>query len=73
MAKYVTLVKQRLGSFSAWKLEHILRDCNEKEDALAVVAASLPISETIFMPIYYQQDSSNAIVQVSQVDETSPS
>ena len=38
MAKYVTLVKQRLGSFSAWKLEHIPRDCNEKADALAVVA-----------------------------------
>ena len=44
MAKYVTLVKQRLGSFSAFKLEHISRDCNEKADALAAVAASLPIT-----------------------------
>ena len=73
MAKYVTLVKQRLGSFSAWKLEHIHRDCNEKADALASVAASLPIAETIFLPIYYQPDSSIATVRVSQVDETSPS
>ena len=40
MVKYVTMVKQRLGSFSAWKLEHISRDCNEKADAIAVVAAS---------------------------------
>ena len=70
MAKYVTIVKQRLDSFSAWKLEHIHRDCNEKADALA---AFLPITETIFLPIYYQSDSSIAIVRVSQVGETSPS
>ena len=73
MAKYVTLVKQRLGSFSTWKLEHIPRDCNEKAAALAVMAASLPITKTIFLPIYYQSDSSIATVLVSQVDETSPS
>ena len=73
MEKYVTLVKQRLGSFLAWKLEHIPKDCNEKADALAAMAASLPIIKTIFLPIYYQPDSSIAIVQVSQVDETSPS
>ena len=51
--KYVSLVKQRLGSFSAWKLEHIPRDCNEKADALAAVAASLSITEIVFLPIYY--------------------
>ena len=33
MAKYVSLVKQRLCSISAWRLEHIPRDCNEKADA----------------------------------------
>ena len=53
MAKYVTLVKQRLTSFSTWKLEYVPRDYNERADALAVVAASLPIIETIFLPIYY--------------------
>ena len=53
MAKYVSLVKQCLGSFFAWRLEHILRDCNEKADALAAVAASLMITETVFLPIYY--------------------
>ena len=57
MEKYVSLVKQRLGNFSAWKLEHIPRDCNEKADALAIVAASLPITETVFLPLYYQPDS----------------
>ena len=40
MEKYLSLVKQRLGSFSAWKLEHSPRDYNEKADTLADVAAS---------------------------------
>ena len=53
MAKYVSLVKQRLNGFSAWKLEHITRDCNEKAETLAVAAASLPITETVILTIYY--------------------
>ena len=73
MEKYVSLVKQRLGSFSAWKLEHITRDYNEKADALVVVAASLMITETVFLPIYYQSNSSIITTPVSQVDEVSPS
>ena len=73
MAKYVSLVKQRLGSFSAWKLEHILKDCNEKANALASVAASLPMIEIVFLPIYYQSDSSIITTRVSQVDKVSPS
>ena len=69
MAKYVSLVKKCLGSFSAWKLEHILRDCNEKADALAAIAASLPITKIVFLPIYYQPNSSIITSRVSQVDE----
>ena len=65
MAKYVSLVKQRLGSFSSLKLEHIPKDCNEKVKALAVVAASLPMTETVFLPIYYQPDSSIITTRVS--------
>ena len=73
MVKYVSQVKQRLSSFSIWKLEHIPRDFNEKADALASVAASLPITETIFLPIYYQPISSIASLQVNQVDKDLPS
>ena len=58
---------------NAWKLEHIPRDCNEKADALATVAASLPMTETVILPIYYQPDSSIITTQVNQVDEVSPS
>ena len=73
MEKYVSLVKQRLDGFSAWKLEHITRDCNEKADTLAVVVALLSITEIMFLPIYYQPDSSIVTTWVSQVDKVSPS
>ena len=73
MVKYVSRVKQRLGNFSVWKLEHVPRDCNDKSDALAVVAASLPITETIFLPIHYQPFSSITPSQVIQVEEITPS
>ena len=53
MAKYVSLVKKSLSNFLAWKLEHITRGNNEKVDALVAVAASLPIIETVFLPVYY--------------------
>ena len=54
MARYVGLVKQRLGSFAAWRLEHIIRDSNERVGVLAAVVASILIKETVFLPIYYQ-------------------
>ena len=58
MTKYVSLVKLRLGIFKAWGLEHVLRDSNEKADALAIVAASLPIKESVLLPVYYHIESS---------------
>ena len=73
MMKYVSLVKQKLNALSAWKLEHVPWDCNERADALAVVAASLPIMETVFLPIYYQTNSSILHAQVNQVKEVPPS
>ena len=73
MEKYVPRVKQRLNIFPVWKLEHVPKDSNEKADALASVAASLPITETIFLPIYYQSGSSIASLQVNQVEKDPPS
>ena len=69
MAKYVSLVKHKLSTLSSWKLEHVPRDSNERVDALAVVAASLPIKETIYLFIYYQPGSSILRAQVSQIEE----
>ena len=73
MEKYASLIKQKLSTLTTWKLEHIPRDSNERVDALAVVAASLPITETIYLPIYYQPGSSILHTQVSQVEESPPS
>ena len=73
MAKYASLVKQKLSTLTTWKLEHIPRDSNERVDALAAVAASFPITETIYLPIYYQPGSSILHTQVSQVEEPPPS
>ena len=71
--KYVSLVNLRLGSFIAWRLEHVLRDSNEKADALAAVAASLPIKETVLLPIYYQPESLITTNRVNEIDEACPS
>ena len=65
MEKYVSMFKQHLGSFSAWKLEHIPGVCNEKANALAAIAASLMMTEIVFLPIYYQPDSLIIIARVS--------
>ena len=73
MTRYMCLVKKRLGSFVAWKLEHIPRDSNEMADALEAVAASVPVKETVFLPIYYQPTSSITTYQVSQTDKIDPS
>ena len=53
MVRYASLVKQRLGSFVACKLKHILRDMNEKANALAIVATSILIKEMVFFNVHY--------------------
>ena len=73
MAKYVSLLNLRLGSFTAWRLEHVPRSSNEKADALAVVVASLPIKETVLLLVYYKLESSVTTNWVNEVDETGPS
>ena len=73
MTKYASLVKQKLSLLTAWKLEHVPRDRNEWADALAAATTSLPIKKTIYLPIYYQPDSSISNTQVSQIEESPPS
>ena len=69
MTKYASLVKQKLNTLSNWKLKHVPRDRNERADALAAVAASFPITETVFLPIYYQPDSFILGAQINQIEE----
>ena len=71
MTKYVSLINLRLGSFVAWRLEHVPRSSNEKADALAAVATPLPIKETMLLPVYYQPESSITTHRVNEIDECS--
>ena len=73
MAKYVSLINIWLGSFVPWRLEHVQRSSNEKADALAAVAASLTIKETVLLPVYYQKELFITTNRVNEIDETSPS
>ena len=73
MTKYVNLVNLRLGSFIAWRLKHVPRNSNRKENALAAVVASLPIKETVLLPVYYQPEPSITTNRVNEIDETGPS
>ena len=73
MAKYVSLVNLRLGSFTTWRLEHIPRNSNEKVDALAAIVASLPIKETVLLPMYYLSESLITTNRVNAIDETGSS
>ena len=73
MTKYVSLVILRLRSFVAWKLEHVPRDSNEKVDALVAMATSLPIKETVLLPVYHQPESSITINRVNKIGEACPS
>ena len=70
MTNYVSLINLWLGSFVAWRLEHVSRSSNEKADALVAIAASLPIKETLLLPVYYQLESSITTNQVNEIDET---
>ena len=53
MTKYMSLVNLRVGSIIARRLEDVPRNSNEKEDTLAVVTSSLPITETVLQLVYY--------------------
>ena len=73
MTKYACLVKLRLESFVAWKIEHILRGSNKKADALAIVVASLPTKEIVLLLVYYQPKSLIAANRVNEIKEACPS
>ena len=60
MARYLAKVIDTLQRFIEWTIEKIRRTENGRADALAGIAASLPIKETIFLPIHVQVNPSVA-------------
>nr|CAN82191.1 hypothetical protein VITISV_017991 [Vitis vinifera] len=60
MTRYLTKVRDTLQRFPEWTIEKIRQTENGRADALASIAASLHIKETIFLPIHVQANSSVA-------------
>ncbi|RVW62297.1 hypothetical protein CK203_061556 [Vitis vinifera] len=60
MARYLAKVRNTLQQFTEWTIEKIKRADNGRADALAGIAASLPIKEAILLPIHVQVDPSVA-------------
>ena len=58
MVRYLTKVRDTLQRLDEWTIEKILRADNIRADALARIAASLPIKEAILLPIHVQTDPS---------------
>ncbi|RVW49680.1 Retrovirus-related Pol polyprotein from transposon 17.6 [Vitis vinifera] len=60
MARYLAKVRSTLQQFTEWTIEKIKRADNGRTDALAGIAASLPIREAILLPIHVQANPSVA-------------
>ncbi|RVW17935.1 hypothetical protein CK203_108005 [Vitis vinifera] len=71
MARYLAKVRDTLQRFTEWTIEKIRRTENGRADALAGIAASLPIKETIFLSIHMQANSSVAETSTCNAIEAS--
>ncbi|KAL6316293.1 hypothetical protein AAG906_017924 [Vitis piasezkii] len=60
MARYLAKVRSTLQQFTEWTIEKIKRADNGRADALAGIAASLPIKEAILLPVHVQASPSVA-------------
>ena len=60
MVRYLAKVRNTLQQFTEWTIEKIKRADNRRADALAGIAASLPIKEAILLPIHVQTNPSVA-------------
>ena len=75
MARYLAKVKDTLQQFTEWTVEKIRRTENGRADALAGIAASLPIKEAILLLIHVQTNPSVAetstcnTIEASQADD----
>ncbi|WJZ95390.1 hypothetical protein VitviT2T_014164 [Vitis vinifera] len=58
MTRYLTKVRDTLQWLGKWTIEKIPRADNVRADALAGIAASLPVKEAILLPIYVQTNPS---------------
>lgn len=64
MAQYLTKVLVILGRLDEWTIKRIRRTENTQANALAGVAATLPVMETILLPVHLQAISSIAVTLI---------
>ncbi|WKA03023.1 hypothetical protein VitviT2T_021161 [Vitis vinifera] len=69
MARYLAKVRNTLQQFTEWTIEKIKRTDNRRADALAGIAASLPIKEAILLPIHMQPNPSVAEISTCNTIE----
>ncbi|KAL6319562.1 hypothetical protein AAG906_014238 [Vitis piasezkii] len=69
MARYLAKVRNTLQQFTEWTIEKIKRADNGRADALAGIAASLPIKEAILLPIHVQANPSVAEISTCNTIE----
>ena len=69
MARYLAKVRNTLQQFTEWIIEKIKRDDNRRADALAGIAASIPIKEAILLPIHVQTNPSVAEISTCNTIE----
>ncbi|RVX00391.1 hypothetical protein CK203_024529 [Vitis vinifera] len=69
MARYLAKVRNTLQQFTEWTIEKIKRADNRRADALAGIAASLPIKEAILLPIHVQPNPSVAEISTCNTIE----
>ena len=71
MTRYLTKVRDTLQRFTEWTIEKIRKTENGRADALAGIAASLPIKEAILLPIHVQTNPSVTETSTCNTIETS--
>ena len=69
MARYLAKVRDTLQQFTEWAIEKVRRVNNRRADALAGIAASLPIKEAILLLIHVQPNPSVAEISTCNTIE----
>ena len=69
MTQYLAMVEEHLKKLNDWIIRPTPREENGKADALVRIVATLPINETIMLPIYLKVMPSITLESVCNTNE----
>ena len=72
MAHYLAMVEDRLKKLNKWIVKRVTWKENVKANALAGIAATLPIKEVVMIPVYLQVTTSITPEPVYNSNEVNP-